>query len=290
MSDNDISADSSLSRLEAENAFDADDPSTRDGGIGTLGEKTLHAALKNYYEPDPRLHEIRYKGLVADIMRDGEIIEIQTGSFFHLRRKLEVFCAENSVTVVYPIARSKNIVTVDPETGEALSKRRSPKKGTPYEAYAELIHIMPFLKEPNLTVRAVMVDLDEYRVFRGKPVRHNKGYSRTERVPVAFGEEFEIGKRTGWRALIPSEIEVMDYFTIRDFSGFSGLTYYRANAAIKVLCAAGAVERIVRPEAEKAARAGRDASETEKAAVRAANMSRSRNFYRVVQASASADT
>lgn len=283
MSEHEISASESLSRLEGMTFSGTEDLAAPDGGIGTLGEKTLHAALKNYYEPDHRLHEVRYKGLVADIMRDGEILEIQTGSFFHLRRKLELFCADNSVTVIYPIARSKTIITVDPDTGAASSRRRSPKKGSPYEAYAELIHIMPFLKEPNLTVRGVMVDLDEYRIVHSGKAGRRKSYTRTERIPTAFGEEFECGARAGWRALIPSEIETMDYFTIKDFSGFSGLTYYRANAAIKVLCAAGAAERIIRPEAEKAVKAEKDASDAEKAAIRAANMARSRNFYRVIK-------
>ena len=30
-------------------------------GIGTLGEKTLHAVLKNYYEPFEQNHEILYQ-------------------------------------------------------------------------------------------------------------------------------------------------------------------------------------------------------------------------------------
>ena len=288
MSEHDISRSESLSRLRAGDGFEADDPSARDGGIGTLGEKTLHAALKNYYEPDSRLHEIRYKGLVADIMKEGEITEIQTGSFFHLRKKLEVFCAENPVTVVYPIARTKYIVTVDPDTGESSSRRKSPKKGSPYEIFAELIHIIPFLREPNLRFRAVMVDLDEYRVAVKGVKGRRRPYFRTERIPTAFGEEFDCGAQCGWRSLIPGEIEASDYFTIRDFSKFSGLTYYRAGAAVKVLCCAGAVERITRPYPEKAVKTGKKASEAEKSAVKTASLSRSRNFYRVIQVSAGA--
>ena len=36
-------------------------------GIGTLGEKTLHAVIKHYLEPDERCHEIRVGGYIADI-------------------------------------------------------------------------------------------------------------------------------------------------------------------------------------------------------------------------------
>ena len=47
-------------------------------GIGTLKEKTMHAVLKNFYEPDVSHQEIKVDRFVADILRDNEIIEIQT--------------------------------------------------------------------------------------------------------------------------------------------------------------------------------------------------------------------
>ena len=39
-------------------------------GIGTLSEKTLHAFLKNYYEPDVDKQEIPIDRYVADIFTD----------------------------------------------------------------------------------------------------------------------------------------------------------------------------------------------------------------------------
>ena len=61
----------------------------RTGGIGTLAEKTLHAVLKRYIEPDERFHEVQVGSFVADVFRDERIFEIQTGSFTPLRPKLE---------------------------------------------------------------------------------------------------------------------------------------------------------------------------------------------------------
>ena len=43
-------------------------------GIGTLGEKTLHALLKNYLEPDETKQEIRLGTYYADIYNGKEII------------------------------------------------------------------------------------------------------------------------------------------------------------------------------------------------------------------------
>ena len=39
-------------------------------GIGTLSEKTVHAVLKNYLQPDEDHHEIPIEGYVADIYND----------------------------------------------------------------------------------------------------------------------------------------------------------------------------------------------------------------------------
>ena len=72
-------------------------------GIGTLGEKTVHAILKNMYEPDDNYQEVAIEGYVADICNNDGIIEIQTRQLNKLRDKLSVFLQDYHVTVVYPL-------------------------------------------------------------------------------------------------------------------------------------------------------------------------------------------
>ena len=50
--------------------------SHNDKGIGTLSEKTLHAVLKMYYEPDEDNHEVAIDGYFADIYNEHGIIEL----------------------------------------------------------------------------------------------------------------------------------------------------------------------------------------------------------------------
>lgn len=50
------------------------------GGIGTLGEKTLHSVLKYYFEPDASRHEVKVGGFVADILTEDGIIETRRAS------------------------------------------------------------------------------------------------------------------------------------------------------------------------------------------------------------------
>ena len=92
-------------------------------GIGTLKEKTMHAVLKNFYEPDVSHQEIKVDRFVADILRDNEIIEIQTRSFNAMRKKLSVFLEKYPVTIVYPIPHNKWLYWIDENTGEISKKR-----------------------------------------------------------------------------------------------------------------------------------------------------------------------
>ena len=89
-----------------------------ESGIGTLSEKTLHAALKAYCEPDTESREIALGGYIADIVGEEGIIEIQTRGFERLRDKLDAFLEFARVTVVYPIVKQRWLCWVDPQTGE----------------------------------------------------------------------------------------------------------------------------------------------------------------------------
>ena len=45
-----------------------------ENGVGTLQEKTIHAVLKNFYEPDRSKQEQKVSGFIADIFTGQEII------------------------------------------------------------------------------------------------------------------------------------------------------------------------------------------------------------------------
>ena len=105
-------------------------------GIGTLQEKTMHAVLKRFYEPNHTHQEIRINGYVADIFRDNEIIEIQTGSFNAMRKKLDTFLEEYPVTIVYPIIHTKCC------TGSMKVPGRSARKENHQKQEGLLMHFM----------------------------------------------------------------------------------------------------------------------------------------------------
>ena len=61
-------------------------------GIGTLSEKTVHAIFKDYYEPDEDHQEIPIENYVADIYKDGEIIESRRDSSTACGENCRLFC------------------------------------------------------------------------------------------------------------------------------------------------------------------------------------------------------
>lgn len=202
-------------------------------GIGTLGEKTMHAVLKHYFEPYTANHEVKIGGFVADIVGENGIIEIQTGNFNKLRRKLESFLEVTTVTVVYPIPRTKWIVWIDKETGEVTKKRKSPKKGSPYEVFPELYKIKPFLTHENFRLCIVMVDTIEYRNLDGWSEDKKKGSSRYERIPVELIDELHFDNIWDYLKLIPDDIS--DSFTSKDYKKLTGLSLKKAQIAMNVL-------------------------------------------------------
>lgn len=202
-------------------------------GIGTLSEKTVHAILKNYYEPDEDRHEIPIKNYVADIYADGEIIEIQTRQFDKMRGKLTAFLPLYPVTIVYPIPREKWIIWIDEESGELSKKRKSPLKGTPYTVFPELYKIKMFLKDPNLRLRLVLLDMEEYKLLNGWSKDKKKGASRYDRIPTQLVQEIEIDDPKDFLQFVPYELE--GAFTSRDFAKAARISLSLAQVVLNIL-------------------------------------------------------
>lgn len=213
-----------------------------DVGIGTLGEKTVHAVLKNYLSPDSSRHEIKVKNFYADIYNDNGIIEIQTGNFDKLRKKLSVFLDLTRVTIVYPIPSTKYLRWVDVTTGEISPPRKSPKKGTPYMVFPELYKIKNYLTHPNLSLLIVLIDLEEYKLLDGWSQDKKKGATKSDKIPLAITNEIYINNISDYEKLIPKTLS--QTFTSKDYKKETGLYKSHANTALNVLYSIGALKRI----------------------------------------------
>ena len=133
-----------------------------------MREGPLHAAVKAALaKPGDRL-EVPVGRFVIDLVRaDGELVEVQTGGFGALGRKLDALLDEHRFRVVYPVAAERRIVRVDAR-GEVVGVRRSPKRQTAVAVFDELVAFPSLLTHPNLTLEVLLLREDHIR--RPQPV------------------------------------------------------------------------------------------------------------------------
>ncbi len=210
--------------------------------IGTLSEKTMHAVLKNYIMPKEEYHEVLCGKYVADILYEGEVIEIQTAGFDRLRNKLNEFLKTYDVTIVYPIPREKWINWINEESGELKERRKSPKKGSRYDCFHELYKIKMYLNHPNLHLRLMMIDTEEYRIANGWSKDGKRGSTRFDRIPLQIAEDLYINTVEEYALFIPEELT--KDFTSKDYKRCTKLTQKNAQTGLHILNYLNVVERI----------------------------------------------
>lgn len=140
---------------------DFDDRPNMTSRIGTLGEKSLHSALKAWYAQPGDLLEWRVEGkYIVDIFRPltgipcGQCIEIQTRSLGKLKTKLAFLLEHGPVRLVYPIAQERYIVRID-VNGEIVSRRKSPKRGTIFQLFPELVRLPTLVAHRNFALETI---------------------------------------------------------------------------------------------------------------------------------------
>jgi hypothetical protein len=140
--------------------------------IGTLNEGALHAQLKHWYQrPDDRTERV-IDGFVVDLVRGDLLVEIQTGSFAPLRRKLELLTRQHPVRLVAPLPLVRRIIRLSDE-GERLSARRSPRRGRPEDIFNRLVSIPSLLCRSHFELELLLTQQDEFRVYHGRAFRRH---------------------------------------------------------------------------------------------------------------------
>ena len=206
--------------------------------FSTLNERTLHRAVKDYLEPDRRCQEVAVAGMVADIFREGQLWEVQTGSVTPLGKKLLRLPEEYPVTIVLPIVREKTICTLSAE-GELLSRRRSPKKGSWWESYYQLPRLLPLAARPGIRLRLLLVDAEEYRAEIPTGRVGRTPCRRLDRVPTAFGEELDLAfPGELWKLLPPG---LPDPFTREELQKHTRLSARGMSGGLSALMKLGVV-------------------------------------------------
>lgn len=210
--------------------------------IGTLREGPLHASLKQWCAREGDRFEVPVDGYVIDVVRDGLLIEVQTGGFSALKRKLrDLLDLGHSIRVVHPIAVKKSIVKIDAD-GEVLSRRRSPKRGDLLDVFGELVGIADLITHPGLEIQSVLTVEDEYRKHDPTRAWRRRGWVVVERRLVDVEETHMVAGATQLAALLPGGLP--EPFTTSDIAAAAGCSRRLAQQMAYCLRYAGAIDAV----------------------------------------------
>ncbi|MDR0669104.1 MAG: hypothetical protein LBF95_03385 [Treponema sp.] len=210
-------------------------------GIGTRRESGLHRALKFHYGGQNGRIEQACGDYVCDcVTGEGEIVEVQTGSFGPLREKVTNLLSRHRVRIVYPVIVTAYIETYNTEA-LLLRRRRSPRRGGPWDLFKGLLYApeLPLLK--GLTVELALIDALERRVQDGKGSWRRGGTSITGRELSGWHESIILKKPRDYRRFIPAALH--GDFTVCSLAKSAGISEALARKTLYVLAKLGVVER-----------------------------------------------
>ena len=177
--------------------------------IGTLGEKSLHASLKLYYAQPGDALECELDGYIIDVLRrsgdEYQCIEIQTRNLAGMKPKLHALLDRYPVRVIYPVAQERFIIRVDAD-GVIGSRRKSPKRGTVYHLFPELVSLPKLIHHPNFSLEVLLIRDEQLLVDDGQGSWRRKHWSIYDRRLLEVVETVSFAAPTDFAALLPADL------------------------------------------------------------------------------------
>lgn len=208
--------------------------------IATYREGPLHAALKRWCAKPGDRFEVPVDGRQIDIVRGDLLIEIQTKSVGSLRRKIASLLDRHRVHLVLPVAEEKWIVKL-PAHGELpIERRRSPKKGSALDAFAELVGIAKLLLHENLSIEVLLIGEEQLRVHEPGKAWRRRGWVIVERRLLDVRSSRTLASEADLRSVLPSELA--EEFTTSDLASVLPATPALARKIAYCLREAGIIE------------------------------------------------
>ena len=232
-------------------------------GIGRLGEKQMHAAIKRFICPDEAKHEILIDGssgcnridseeddnkkakkrrFVADILDGNTIYEIQTGGFSPLKDKIQWILDNTSynITVIHPIAETKWVSLINTKTGNIEKRKKSPLKGKITDIAPELYFFRDFISSPRFSLVILMMEAEQYKKNIQKDGRKRPRYKKYELIPISLLRAYVFKGVSDYSLFIPDDLE--ETFCVKNYSARSGIHGIDAYSTVKTLCHLGLLE------------------------------------------------
>jgi hypothetical protein len=188
--------------------------------IGELKEQPLHAALKAWYAKPEDQREVSVdggqRGYVIDLVHDDLLIEIQTGNFSSIKRKLHDLVKRHPVRLIYPNATEKWLLKLPKQGWDKPRRRKSPKRGQIEAVFAELVSFPRFLMDDNFSLEVVLIQEEEVRRYAGKKHWRKNGWVTVERRLLEVVSQRLFETPSDMSALLP--LEMPQKFTTLDLA------------------------------------------------------------------------
>ncbi len=170
-----------------------------------MTEYSLHFELKDWYTVSGDQLEVAVEDFRVDILRGKLIIEIQTGNFTAIRKKLIKLLLNNQVRLVFPIAKLKWIVHMS-RSGEFVRRRKSPKKGKLIDVFQELVHAPCLIKNRNFSLEVLLIEEEEVRCSDDAGSWRRRGVSVKDRKLLKVFDRIVFRDNQDFLQFLPKEL------------------------------------------------------------------------------------
>jgi hypothetical protein len=210
--------------------------------IGTERESSLHRSLKTRYAGPGGQTEEPVGAYVCDaVSGSGEIIEIRTGSFGPLKRKIQDLRLHGPVRIIHPVIIHKTIELRETD-GARVRVRKSPRRGSEWDLFKALLYAPLLPLTDGLTIELAMVDVLEKRIRDGRGSWRRKGVSIVDRELSAWLRAVPLSGKRDYRAFVP--FPPGKEFTVRNLAEKARIPKALAGKSLYVLAKIGVVERV----------------------------------------------
>ncbi|PVY40245.1 hypothetical protein [Pontibacter virosus] len=199
--------------------------SAKGNGIGMRNERSLHAALKQWYAQPGDCFEVPVGGFVIDLVRGEQLVEIQTRNFTAIRQKLQTLVQQHRVHMLHPITFEKWIVQIDKSGGTTLSRRKSTTKGALTDLFEELVRLPELMNHDNFSIEFPLIQEEEVRCKDGKGSKRRKRESLKDRRLVSVVSSRVFSKSTDFLEFLPPSL--VQPFSNKCLAQATGLPMHR---------------------------------------------------------------
>ncbi len=223
--------------------------------IGTLREKRLHAVIKRYLCEDVTTHEIPLKDIlcsdcvpctkiVADVLVDSMIYEVQTGGFYPLKKKIQWYLDHTDfhITVVHPMPGIKYLSWIDPKNGQVTARNKLTRKGRVKDIAGEIYWLSDFIGHPRFSLRLLLLEMEEYRILNGYGKEKKSRAEKYERFPVSLLGDVLLYEPEDYAFYFLPDCLGLTPFTAAEYSKASGIRGKAVYSLLHLLTRLGVLE------------------------------------------------